>query len=350
MTAFNSRELRFLRVVASESGRHYWHGIETRLAGVEPYKPSALELGRRLEAIGITRLAAVDEIAPRYCITDRGRAALDEIERNGWILGPAEAAEYAAQLAGPIEMRLAALAQFLEEPALFEKVILQLRAAGLSLDMVAWSVQLVVRENRSGVAFTFATDPSPEVRTALFLAWGGPGEGSGDERERFKPPGAPFDWATDSMFVDLLTLGLNDPAPSVRDAAARLAYLTQSGVHVVDELLADLASPAPSKWSAAALGTARCERSLATLRAVFATADDDLAGCAARGFAARPDARADLFAALRDKRRYVRWSAEVALGMIARGLTDDELAALDRYATYELRTALAHYRANNHDR
>ena len=260
-------------------------------------------------------------------LTQRGRDALDEIERNGWLLGPAEARDRVAAMTGTFEARITALLPFIGEPARFEKV-----------------VQLVMTENRSAVAFSLARHPDPDVRADLFYAWGGPGEGV-DEYARFLPPGPPFDWATDPMFVDLLHLGLNDDAEHVRDATARLAYVTQSGHHVTDELLADLARERPSLWSAAALGTARDDRSLAVLRTLVASDDLELAGSAVRGLAARPDGRAEFLAALQDPRPHIRWVGEVSLGMIATGLTEDELTTLRGDTRFH--TALAHYRARH---
>ena len=338
----SSRELAFLRIVAQTSGVYGWHGIETRLAGQDPYKPSAVQLATRLAAIGIV------EIVPRgthdaYAITERGRAALAEIEANGWQLGPFEIRELATELAGQIPQRLTALAPYFE--ADFGPIAQQLGAAGLALEHLAWAAQVAMRENRSVVAFPFATDPDPDRRRQLFLAWGGPGEGAESEA-RFRAPGPAYEWDRDPLFVDLLHAGLVDVVAGVRDAAARLAHMTLSGHHVVPDLLADLASDAPSRWSAAALGTARDPDTLAVLRRLL-DADEQLAGGVVRALAARPDGRAEFFAALRDPRKHVAWTARCSLGYIATDLTIEEIAAIERNADQETLTALAYYHSRH---
>jgi hypothetical protein len=318
--------------------------LETlRLIGERGHTSSGLFEGDMLGRLIDHDLVEYIAIAPMIiALTGRGSAALDEIVANGWLLGPLEARELVAAMTGTFEARITALIPFVGESARFEKIVQQLHAAGLPLEIVAFSVQLVMTENRSAVAFSLARHPDPDVRADLFYAWGGPGEGV-DEYARFLPPGPPFEWTTDPMFVDLLHLGLNDEAPAVRDAAARLAYVTQSGHHVAEELVADLARAAPSVWSAPALGTARDQRSLGVLRALIAHDDVELAGSAIRGLAGRPDGHEDLLTALRDERPHIRWIAEVSLGTIATNLPAGVLEILDANPAW--RTAVAHYRA-----
>jgi hypothetical protein len=338
----NSREVAFLRVVERGGGELGWHAVESRLSLQDlPSRPGAVELGRRLAVLGM--VSATDGA---YAITERGRAFLRDAERLGWPLGPAEAAELARALSGPITARVAAVAPLGDDPAHFERALRQLLATGdrAVLAGVAWALLLLDEERRAAIAFALAADERADARAALFRAWGGPGEGV-DEQARFKPPAPGSVWEGDARFVELLRLGLSDAAFEVRDAAARLVYVTASGARVVDALLADLAAARPSPWSAAALGAAHDAASLAVLRRLLAGDDERMAAAAVRALGARSDGRAELLAAFSDARRAVVWMAEMALGYLATGLSTEELARIERANTPQLSMALAFYHA-----
>jgi hypothetical protein len=343
-----SRELAFLRIVADKTGEVGWHAIETQMSRLDvPFQPSAVELGRRLEAVGMTRLVERAGFTHgAYEITDLGRTFVRDAERNTWPLGPTEAAELAHALSRPLSEAIAAFAPMMADAARCARALQQLLVAGLANDAIAYLSQLLLAPERWSVGVAFATDSRPEVRLALFRAWGGPGEGI-DAQARFKPPGPVLEWHSDWTFVELLQIGLADPAVEVRDAAARLAYATQSGALVATELLADLASPQPSVWSAAALGPARDPASLAILRALVRGGDEAFAAAAVRALAGRPDGHGDLVAAARDARTHVRWVAAMSFGMIALGMSADDLAAITRDPTPDLNTALSYYRSRN---
>lgn len=237
------------------------------------------------------------------------------------------------------------LVRLASEPDI-EVLATRLFAAGLSIGRLAWIVIAIAHDRLGPIGLPLASDPDPVVRAGVFYAWGLSGEGV-DAQARFQPPRWRYAWERDPLFVDFLHLGLRDPVARVRDAAARLAYLARAGHHVADALHADLASEEPSPWSAAALGTTTDTHSLVVLRALVEEDDDRLAGMAVHALAARQDGHADAVRATRHPRSHVRWSAAMAIGLIAVDVDPSLLADLDT-SVEDVRAAVVHYRARQH--
>jgi hypothetical protein len=336
--AMGSRELAYLRLVASRPRGLGWHEAEVLLSTQNvPFEPSAVELGRRLEALGL--LVAIEG---RHQINDDGRRFLRAADDESWPLGPAEAAALTERLAGSIEERLAAVRPFASSDVSFVALLRQLLYAGRAIDAVAWLLPLVGAPHRIPLAFAFATDLRAEVRAALWRAWGGPGEGV-DPESRFKPPGALFPWENEPAFAELVCLGLDDESFAVRDLTARVLYLSRTGGRFTAALVADLRSERPSPWSAAALGTAHDAESRAVLLSLLA--NDALAPAAVRGLAQRADGHAAFIAAFSDVRPSVVWMAEMGLGYLASELNDIELARIQAARSPQISVALSYYRA-----
>jgi HEAT repeat protein len=80
---------------------------------------------------------------------------------------------------------------------------------------------------------------------------------------------------------------------------------------------------------------------------MFAGPDEAFAAAAVRGLAGRPEAHAELVAALGDPREKVRRSANLSLGFIASGLSFEVIARIEAAASRdpELGSALAYYGA-----
>jgi hypothetical protein len=140
---------------------------------------------------------------------------------------------------------------------------------------------------------------------------------------------------------------LRDADHDVRALAALIAFGTNRGARLVDELLANIAAREPRlrSWAVLALGAANDATSLDVLRGVLGGADYELAATAVRALSRRRDGRWDVCAAMDDPREKVRVAAAFAVAQVVVGLTPAELARLDLEVRSDLaREALRHYR------
>jgi hypothetical protein len=279
----------------------------------------------------------------------------DGSPRRGRRLPPHEAKALLEAVDASLERALAAVAPFAEDEGALEDVLTQLVEEDRAISRVVFLLWLLPEERRLGIAQRLAEDPIAARRVAFFHAMAGGGEGV-EEQARYLAPGSAVVHLAEEPFVAILRAGLRDPSVDVRGAAARLAYATERGGRVLEELLDGVRDEAPglASWSAAALGTARDEASLQVLRRIMAGDDEQRASFAVRALAARPDARRDFFAALVDARRSVRATAIWSLGMIARDLDAEELAEVRGIEARSpargeptIATALAYYGARH---
>lgn len=333
-------ERRLLELVQAGGGNASWHWLATRLpAPGVPLQPDMMVALRALRARGLVEHEPTGGGMDRWEITAAGTARLDELTPTIGPLTGAQLEPLLAALRGPAQERIAALIPFLDDGALMSGVLRQVLAADAELaPQVAFGASLLPQELRPAFARELLADARASVREAVFRAWC---------PARMDVPGQALRVLPDADWDELLRRGLTDPEPAVRGAAAALAFASDAGGALVDELVAvlEVEPREPRFWAALALGAARDARSRDVLVGLVDGHDLLCAAAAVRALAARPDGRARWLAAIDDLRADVHQAAVFALAEVATDLSDEEVAALERDGRAPVQGALRAYHA-----
>lgn len=340
-----------LELVERGGGSASWHDIATRLSALDVERtPDPLTVLKRLQALGLVVRVHREQGSDHWAVTARGAGVVRA--------GPAPAAPGAplggdalhglVQALGGSTMDLvAAIRPLIDDTPRFEAALRQaLTEAPAVAEGVAMAALYLPESHRAGMARALAEDPRPAVRQALFRAWAPPRMEVQGQAWRSLPPDA---WTA------LLTDGLTDEEPEVREHATSLVFGTAWADNVSEHLLANLArGDARLRWrTILALGSAGDPGSLAALRGIALGANASEAAAAVRALAARPDGRSDWWRALQvasgagaGPAREVRDAAVFALAHVVEQLAPDELAWLAEPARpADVGAALAAHRA-----
>jgi hypothetical protein len=341
-------EQALLELIMAGDGRATWHSIATSLPR---YRLSAgRDLLTNLDVLRDRGLISDRPAGPgmvAYTIRDEGRVRLDEMSRLAahHQLASDELATLCAAFRGSVSEAIMALMPFADDGAIMTVVLRRVLAVEVALaERVAFGAAMLPADHRAAFAEELVRDERAQVRAAAFRAWA---------PARMDVPGQAVRFVPEHQWDQLLWLGLRDPVPEVRRAAAALMFASDRGAPLVDVLMLLLDPSHGSEdreltyWVTLALGAAHDPRSLERLCAYIDGRDALFAATAVRALAARPDGRARWLAALDDLRPDVHQAAVFALAQIAVDLEPAQLAELGRDRREPVRTALAQYLVRN---